>query len=167
LVRFITLFDMKITRSNYESWFLDFLDGNIDPLMENDFLAFLIQNPDLAEELEIVDIMTLVTDTSIQFTSKEQLKKLAAGRDNAFNDRAVAYHEGDLELTERTDFETWLGQNAGKAAEAELFGKLKLVSDKSIIYRNKLELKRRASIIPMGKSGFSSSNSSARLHYSA
>ena len=70
---------MKITRSNYESWFLDYLEGNLDPLLNAEFQSFLKQNPDLAAELEDGDWLTLPKDEGIHFEEKDLLKKRTIG----------------------------------------------------------------------------------------
>jgi hypothetical protein len=44
---------MKITRDNYEEHFLDYLEGNLDENLVDDFIDFLRQNPDLKAELEM------------------------------------------------------------------------------------------------------------------
>jgi len=140
---------MKITRSNYESWFLDFLERNLDPLMADEFQAFLFQNPDLADELATGDFLTLLSNNSIQFDFKEQLKISEAKQDQILHDRMVAYHEGDLEVRERANFESWLSRNPIKSTDAELFGRLKLIPDRNIIFKNKDQLKKTGSVIPL------------------
>ncbi len=42
---------MEINRSNYEIWFIDWLDGNLNNLQAEQLKLFLDQNPDLREEL--------------------------------------------------------------------------------------------------------------------
>lgn len=140
---------MRITRSNYESWFLDFLEGNLDPSLTEELQSFIKQNPDLAKELEMWDPIALLPGKSVQFEVKEELKKQLIDQDAEFNELAVAYYEGDLSITERIDFEAGLSVNPGRAAESEKFGKLKLTADKSIVYLHKEQLKRRVTILPI------------------
>jgi len=140
---------MKITRTNYESWFLDFLEGNLDPSLRVEFQAFLKQNPDLEEELDMGDIIKLLTNKTIQFNGKEQLKKSASLSQNEFEDQAVAYYEGDLSNTERLNFEIFLANNPAKAVDVEKFAKLKLTADQSIVFDNKNHIKRRGRVIPL------------------
>lgn len=140
---------MRITRSNYESWFLDFLEGNLDPSLTEEFHSFIEQNPDLAKELEMWDLITLQASKSIQLDVKEELKKPVIDKDIEFQELAIAYHEGDLSLSERINFEAALSENPGRAADAEKFGKLKLTADKTIVYQNKKQLKRRVTIRPL------------------
>ena len=42
---------MRIDRSNYEIWFIDWLDGNLNSNQVEKLKLFLNENPDLEEEL--------------------------------------------------------------------------------------------------------------------
>ena len=44
---------MKIDRSNYEIWLIDWLDGNLSDLQAEKLLLFLDENPDLKEDKKI------------------------------------------------------------------------------------------------------------------
>lgn len=138
-----------ITRSNYESYFLDFLEGNLDPFIMDEFQAFLKANPDLATELGMGNIPTLQTNEDIRFEAKESLKKSVSDSVIQFQQQAVAYYEGDLSLTERIKFEASLSENSAKAAEAEQFGKLKLTADPMLVFKNKEQLKKRTVVFPL------------------
>jgi hypothetical protein len=140
---------MKITRSNYESWFLDYLEGNLDPLLNAEFQSFLKQNPDLAAELEDGDWLTLPKDEGIHFEEKDLLKKRTIGDEIEFQERAVAYHEGDLPINERIDFEMELSNNPKLAEEVRLFGSLKLEADPAIVFPDKKNLKKKGLIVPL------------------
>ncbi len=140
---------MRITRSNYESYFLDFLEGNPDPSIMDEFQVFLKENPDLASELETGDFIMLRSGDDIHFEAKEKLKKSVSDLETAFQEQAVAYYEGDLSLSEQKDFEAHLSENSVIATEAQQFGKLKLEADQSIVYANKEQLKKRIVLIPL------------------
>lgn len=140
---------MKITRSNYESWFLDYLEGNLDASLSEEFHLFLKQNPDLAEELKLGDIIKLMMNETIQFEAKEELKKTINDTTVVFQERAIAYYEGDLTLNERINFEAWLSENPHNSNEAEQFGQLKLIADPKIVFENKEQLKRKGKVLPL------------------
>jgi hypothetical protein len=140
---------MKITRSNYEGWFIDFLDGNLGPSLMGEFQAFLKENPDLAAELEMVDSPILEANKEIRFDSKHELKKAIESYEIDFEEQAVAYHEGDLSSSERIKFEATLSENTDKDEKARQFGKLKLIADKSIVYPAKKQLKKSLVIFPL------------------
>ena len=134
---------MKISRSNYESYFLDFLEGNLDPFLMDEFQAFLNENPDLAQELQTGDLITLGVNEFVCFDGKEELKKSESNQEAKLQQLSVAYYEGDLSLSELSDFETSLRENTLLANEVQKFGKLKLSADQTIVYRNKAQLKKR------------------------
>jgi hypothetical protein len=49
----------KITRHNYESFFLDYLEGELSDELKMELEVFLTENPDLAEELEEFESVSL------------------------------------------------------------------------------------------------------------
>jgi hypothetical protein len=65
---------MQIDRSNYEIWFLDWLDGNLDSLQAEQLKLFLDQNDDLREEFNDLTSVNLVS-SGILFPYKEHLKR--------------------------------------------------------------------------------------------
>ena len=65
---------MKITRENYESFFIDYLDGFLDEKLIDDFIEFLQQNPDLKEELSLFENVSVDAE-NISFDKKDQLFK--------------------------------------------------------------------------------------------
>lgn len=140
---------MKITRSNYESWFLDFLEGNLESSLMDEFQVFLKLNPDLAAELDMVEQVKLEANKSIGYETKDELKKSDIDHEIEFQEKAVAYYEGDLSLEERIRFEASLSENSTRSAEAEQFGKLKLVANKAIVYDHKEQLKKNIAILPL------------------
>jgi len=140
---------MKMTRSNYESYFLDFLEGNLEPSIMDEFQLFLKENPDLASELEMGELPALFPNEDIRFDAKEELKKSVSDYDTEFQERAVAYYEGDLSLSEQKDFEASLSENATVATAAQQFGKLKLEADRAIVYENKAQLKKKVVRFPL------------------
>lgn len=65
---------MKITRDNYEIYFIDYLDGTLSPELIAELKGFLLVNRDLEEQLQAVENSQL-TVSSEQFPDKESLKK--------------------------------------------------------------------------------------------
>lgn len=68
---------MNINRQNYEVWFVDFLDGNLDEQSRRELFAFLKDNPDLAKELDQFAEISLDCD-NVSFNGKERLFKSEA-----------------------------------------------------------------------------------------
>ena len=73
---------MNITRDNYESFFLDYLEGSLDPSMMEQMHAFLERNPDLKAEMEEFEQVSLIADP-VLFMEKEKLKKNLSIQDHS------------------------------------------------------------------------------------
>ncbi len=132
---------MKINRNNYEAFFIDYLEGNLDEKLVDDFIEFLQQNPDLKEELSLFETVSIVQE-EITFSKKELLYKEKYDDENEFSQAAIARLEGDISESEKTEFENYLSAHPEKQKEAELFNKTKLQPDKSLIFSKKRKLYR-------------------------
>jgi hypothetical protein len=65
---------MEIDRSNYEIWFIDWLDGNLNSFQVEQLKFFLNENPDIQEELNDLNSLNLAPSLST-YPYKEHLKK--------------------------------------------------------------------------------------------
>jgi hypothetical protein len=133
---------MKINRNNYESYFIDYLEGNLDEKLVNDFIEFLQLNPDLKDELSLFDSASLEPEL-VAFSKKEKLYKDIFDSELEFNRAAIAQLEGDISKMENTDFEIYLAKHPEKQKEALLFRKTKLIPDKTIVFTPKKILYKR------------------------
>lgn len=134
--------EMKITRDNYESYFLDYLEGNLDENLVDEFLEFLQQNPDLKEELSFMNTAPLEPDATF-FNNKEKLYKEKFDSEKEFNRAAIALVEGDLSDTEKEEFDAYLLKHPEKQEEVQLFQQTKLQPDKTVVFAYKNKLYRR------------------------
>jgi hypothetical protein len=132
---------MKINRNNYEAFFIDYLEGNLDERLVDDFIEFLQQNPDLKEELSLFETVS-VEQEKITFNKKELLFKEKFDIESEFNQAAVARLEGDISDAEKAEFENYLSSHPDKQKEAELFTKTILQPDKSLVFSKKRKLYR-------------------------
>jgi hypothetical protein len=105
--------EMKITRNNYETYFLDYLEGNLDENLVDGFLEFLQKNPDLKEELSMMDTASIEPDSAV-FTNKEKLYKEKYDAEDLFNQAAIALIEGDISESEKAEFDAYLLKNPEK-----------------------------------------------------
>jgi len=93
----------KINRHNYEAFFLDFAEGNLSPDQIRELEAFLDANPDLRDELDGFEIITLpITKPEIAkwaSLKKPGLENLKADSDlrDAFFIRAIENELNPLE----------------------------------------------------------------------
>jgi hypothetical protein len=139
---------MKITRENYEPFFLDYLEGNLNELLVNEFIEFLRQNPDLKEELRLFEAVTLPSET-INFSGKEKLYRSPYDKNEIFDTHSVAFIEGDLSGEEVSSFLAYVETHPERKKELELFKETKLVPDESVTFRNKSKLYKQPAINPL------------------
>ena len=133
---------MNINRSNYEIYFLDYLDGNLPDDQIDDFLDFLENNPDLHDELKAVSSIKLSGDELV-FQHKESLLKNELTGVSPFDNRAVAYMEGDLPEEDEKLFVREITVDPAKEKQFDLLLKTKLQPDQTIIFPKKEQLYKK------------------------
>lgn len=117
---------MQPDRSNYEIWFIDWLDGKLSEDRIEQLKVFLAENPDLQEELESLGFLKLTPPVS-QFRGKEQLKKTAGDySDSQFDYLSVAFLEKDLTPEQLPELQELITSDDEKRKLFELTQKLKL-----------------------------------------
>ncbi len=133
---------MNINRSNYEAYFIDYLDGQLADNLVDELLDFLKENPDLAEELQAVSSIKLEAEP-ISFQAKHQLIK---GTEEYISDddhMAIAYLEGDLTESEKEQYILETSDDDASIARLQAFQKTKLQADTNIQYPSKDQLYRK------------------------
>jgi len=131
-----------INRENYETYFIDYLEGNLDELLVNDFIEFLQNNPDLKEELSKFEAVAIEPE-EISFTNKNNLFKEKLDSEKEFNKTAIADLEGDISESDKIELETYLEKHPAKKREILLFSRTKLQPDPSVHFNNKNKLYRQ------------------------
>jgi hypothetical protein len=97
---------MKINRSNYEIWFLDYAEGKLTKEQKDEVLQFIKMNPDLKDELESFEIISLEQDDAPVFSGKSFLhKKESVINTSNYEDYFIAYAEGILSPDEKAEVE--------------------------------------------------------------
>lgn len=133
---------MKITRQNYEAYFIDYLEGSLDEKLVDQFIKFLQKNPDLKKELSLFESVSAVPETT-KFSKKDKLYKDKFDVENEFNEAAVANLEGDITTREKREFENYLSSHPEKQNDLKLFSKTLLKADTSITFTNKNKLYKK------------------------
>lgn len=132
---------MMINRTNYESFFLDYLENRLEENVVDEFLEFLKQNPDLKVELNQFEGVQLPLE-EIVFSGKRNLYK-SDEADAVFSERKlIAFMEGDLGSKEHESIKTGIAGCAELQKEYNLFCKSRLVTDHNIKYPEKRKLYR-------------------------
>ena len=135
--------EMKIDRKNYEAYFIDYLEGNLDENVVNDFIEFIQQNPDLKEEMGLLESVSLPLE-ELEFSKKEKLYREKYDNEKEFNRAAVALLEADLDDDEKLSFEDYLSRHPNNQKEIALFSYIKLHPDESVQFSKKNKLYRRS-----------------------
>ncbi|MGQ8335597.1 hypothetical protein ACUNWD_03540 [Sunxiuqinia sp. A32] len=132
---------MKINQSNYEIFFLDYLDGKLPDNQVDEFLDFLKKNPQLKEELKAVEDLKLAPE-EYQFSGKEELLRNNEAQENTFDYRAIAFIENDLSEEDQKLFLEEMESDAEKEREFDLLLSTKLIKEE-INYPDKKSLYRK------------------------
>lgn len=117
---------MKPDRSNYEIWFIDWLEGNLDENQVRQLNSFLMENPDLQNELnELLPVKLVPSD--VPFNRKTRLIKSHSDlTDYQFDYLCSAYLENDITVSQRAELTEIMDQSVNRRKIFELFLKLRL-----------------------------------------
>jgi len=133
---------MKIDRSRYEIWLIDWLDGNLSDRDAEELRLFLNENPDLKTEAEDLEICRLTSD-SASLQSKEHLRKSVSDISaEQFEYLSAASHEKDISPAQQEELDEIMSNDPARKAIYETIGRLRLMPE-NIVYRHKHRLLRR------------------------
>lgn len=120
-----------INRHNYEQYFLLWVDGELSPEEMEAVERFVEANPDLAEELAILQDTKLMPDHNIVFENKAALLKLDTNAINLNNYETwfLLYIDQELTVADQQKVELFVLQHPSLQTEFELFKQTKLVNE--------------------------------------
>ena len=117
---------MRPNRSNYEIWFANWLDGNLNEAQVEELKVFLKQNPDLEEELNGLALINL-KPPELMFSGKEDLKKSFENlTESQFEQLCIANLENDLKPGQKAELNEIIDHDEKKRKKFEVIQKLKL-----------------------------------------
>jgi len=137
---------MGINKENYEAYFLDYQEGNLNTEQVAELMVFLEVYPDLKDELETFELMKVIPDNDIRIENKNFLKKKSyiptqnIGNSN-YEEWLVAYIEGDLTLEDTNEFKDFLEKNPTARLELNIFRKT-VLKPGPVEFENKQSLKK-------------------------
>ncbi len=134
----------KIDINNYEEFFLDYLDGSLSDKEITDLEKFLLENPELRDELEGMENIEL-TPVNEKYSHPENLKQIDLTEpvnDHNFDFYCIAELEGDLSADQSRAFNDYLQENPSKAREHELMLKTRVKSEGNLLYTDKSKIKK-------------------------
>ena len=132
---------MDISKSNYESWFLDYYEGNLSAFQVAELFLFLEENPSLKTEFESFNSVKLTPFENEIFVAKEALKRNVITNDN-IDYYLVAEIEKDLNLQEITKLKDFLNRHPELEKDRSLFKKV-ILNGELEIFPGKKELKKK------------------------
>ena len=145
---------MMITKENIEAYLLDFQEGNLSQFEIKELMDFVALHPEYKDDL---DIQPLPIDFSIEFSTKESLKKTTIIKPAVFDSLhenetelfIVAKIENELNETEALHFNRALQADKNFEAQFKAYSKTIIPVDNSLIFENKDELRKVGVITPL------------------
>lgn len=158
---------MKITRDNYEQYFLDHAEGRLSSALERELADFLEANPDLRDVLDSYDASPLPPDDLTNENLRRRLKKRVTptkhiGETN-IDEWLIRDLEGMLTVDEQTELESFISDNPAFEYDRKLFGLTIQNPDPSITYKGKGKLKKRGVLVSMTRIGWIATAAAAIL----
>lgn len=137
-----------INSDNYESFYLDYLEGNLNEEDTLDLFAFLNEHPEFQVDGDLVFVGQ--SDDSLGDDFKNLLKADLAGEAISLNNIdffLIAEKENQLKEEKRKELLTFIAKHPDLKVDRKLYALATLEADMSIIYAEKKTLKQRAPIV--------------------
>lgn len=130
---------MNINRNTYESYFLLYVDNELSAEERAAVDAFLMENPDLSAEMEMLKETVLVPDSTQIFSGKETLVRGIVNPVNETNyeEYFVQFLDNELSTQEAEQVNEFIRQHPQYAEELELIRSCRIVADTSVVFENK------------------------------
>jgi hypothetical protein len=133
-----------INRYNYENYFLLWIDGELPHNQMEEMDQFIANNPDLADELALLQETKLPLDETIFFPHKAGLLKYAAGEISLDNCESyfLLYVDNELSATQQAEVELFVLQHPTLQESFLLLQQIKLTPE-LVVFNNKEVLYRK------------------------
>src|SRR5438046_3549133 len=133
---------MKIDRHNYEEFFLLYIDNELNVEQKKQVEEFVSANPDMEEELIMLQQSKLVADDSFVFERKNNLMREETTINlNNYEEYLILYVDNELTTEQKQVVENFAAAHPHVKEELNLFLQTKLepqeifFADKSSLYR--------------------------------
>lgn len=132
-----------INHDNYEAFYLDYIEGNLDAQVTAQLLLFLENNPEFKVDLEEFELVPLPT-TSFKINDKSQLKKEI--NQHSIDEYIMADIDGILPIEDHEELAALVSSNPENNALYHRYTKTKLIPP-TVHFQNKEKLKKRGAVI--------------------
>lgn len=136
----------KISIFNYEAFYLDFLEGNLNEEDTALLLDFLEAHPELKVDDTSMPSLQQVEkelDQSFKAGLKKEEDQQSLINESTLDHYLISELEGQLTPQEKIELETYISKVPAAKKQRKLYASTKLVSDRSIIYADKKGLKKK------------------------
>jgi hypothetical protein len=135
---------------NYEAFYLDFLEGNLNEEETALFLAFMEAHPELKlEDESLVSVEVETSNLDTQF--KNNLKQVSFADTpitlSNVEQFLIAETEGQLSSEKLAELKTFVAANSSLRQTQKLYAAAHLKADLSIVYADKASLKRKKTLV--------------------
>ncbi|NVO19088.1 MAG: hypothetical protein HXX13_05275 [Bacteroidetes bacterium] len=136
---------MNINKDNYEAIFLDYHEGVLSSAEVDEMFVFISQHPEVKQEFEEFEMISIQPDTGISFAHKESLKKNMIlildeiGPDN-YEEFLISEMEGSLNDEQLLKLTSFMITHPEIEKEKRLFSHTKLTPDLNIQFQQKENL---------------------------
>ncbi len=142
-----------IDKKNWSAFAVDYFDGTLSKEQEELLFAFLERHPELKEEFERYEPVTLEPEP-LPFPRKESLKKKETTPTQNINGENydsffVLYHDNELTPSIKKETETFLQNNPHLKGDFERWKEVRLEPDNKIRYPDKEALKKKRRLVPL------------------
>jgi hypothetical protein len=134
-----------IDENNYESYFLDFREGNLTEQEIELLMTFLNKNPHLEESLLNFDPYVIESISEISLNKKflhKSLNDFRSINENNFDEFCIAFYEQDLSKELKQDLLTYIQDHPEKSKDFENYGNVYIHAPLNVTYPYKSKLKR-------------------------
>lgn len=134
-----------INPSNIEAYLLDYLEGNLNPMLTAELMVFLTDHPEYEKSMPSLDFLLPVAENA-SFLDKENLKKdfndIPEINSANFEEFCIAYSEKLLQQSDIIRLFRYIGNDLKKQNILHLYSRLKVTPDAKIVYKQKSLLKK-------------------------
>jgi hypothetical protein len=141
---------LKINIENYEAYYLDFLEGNLNEVDMFEFSDFLKQHPELKIEEDILDFKLVPTE-KLDKSYLNELKVFDESEsicENNYEYFMISSIEKQLNSSKEIELQDFISKNKIYQNEYNLYQKSRLKADLTQVFEDKKSLKQ-AMVIPM------------------
>lgn len=134
---------MNINRHNYEEFFLLYVDNELTAGQRKMVEAFVVANPDLKEEFELINQSTFKADVTLENAFVQSLLK-PIEECSVNEEQLLLYVDEELAATEKANIEKELLTNTGLQKELVWLRRSQVKPDTSIVFPDKQLLYKQA-----------------------